>query len=116
MSSNTEGAVREINGLLPSSLRLASIDSRCTGRLSILDATKGLAACVIVAHHLTYYGRAADVAMEIVPGLIRFLYSDARMIVQLFMVLGGFGVAGCAARKQVSWGWIGGFRSALHRY
>ncbi len=116
MSSNTEGAVREINGLLPSSLRLASIDSRCTGRLSILDATKGLAACVIVAHHLTYYGRAADVAMEIVPGLIRFLYSDARMIVQLFMVLGGFGLAWSSSRKQVNWTWTWAFQTVLNRY
>lgn len=74
-------------------------------RIAMLDAAKGIAACVIVAHHLTYYGRASDVAMELAPKTISFLYEHARMVVQLFMVLGGFGIAWSTVGKPRNWKW-----------
>ncbi len=72
---------------------LNAVHAKVMHRLPLLDVCKGLAACLIVAHHLTFYGRPADLAMQVAPELIRFLFDDARMVVQFFLVMGGFAMA-----------------------
>ena len=59
-------------------------------RLLHLDALKALAAQCIVLHHLAAYGPVADAMQALWPALIGFLYDDARMAVQVFLVVGGF--------------------------
>lgn len=72
-------------------------------RLAVLDAFKGIAALFILVHHATFYGRPADLAMEIAPGVVDFFYVEARMVVQLFLVLGGFGLAWTHSSGCISW-------------
>ena len=59
-------------------------------RNAVIDCTKALACTAIVWHHLAFYGPMADVVQPLLPGLIEWLYQDARMAVQLFLVLGGY--------------------------
>ncbi len=58
--------------------------------MPLLDAAKGIACLVIVAHHLTRYGPLPEVALPLAPGLIGWLSNDGRLAVQVFLVLGGF--------------------------
>ena len=55
-----------------------------------IDACKGLACAAIVWHHLAFYGPMSDSAQALAPGLVRWLSGDARMAVQVFLVLGGY--------------------------
>lgn len=59
-------------------------------RNAVIDCTKGLACAAIVWHHLAFYGPMSDVVQPLLPGLIEWLYDDARMAVQLFLVLAGY--------------------------
>ncbi|MCD2514479.1 acyltransferase family protein [Comamonas endophytica] len=59
-------------------------------RNAVIDCTKGLACALIIWHHLAFYGPMADVVQPLLPGLIEWLYEDARMAVQLFLVLAGY--------------------------
>jgi peptidoglycan/LPS O-acetylase OafA/YrhL len=59
-------------------------------RVLHVDALKALAAQCIVLHHLAAYGPVADAVQALWPALIGFLYDDARMAVQVFLVVGGF--------------------------
>jgi peptidoglycan/LPS O-acetylase OafA/YrhL len=61
-----------------------------SGHLILLDIWKGIAAQLIVLHHLAFYGPMADFARPLAPGLIGWLGDPARMAVQLFLVIGGF--------------------------
>lgn len=74
-----------------------------SARLSCVEAGRGFAACLIVAHHLSAYGTIPDLAAEAVPGLISFLYDYARMAVQVFLVFGGFALAWMLGDKPLSW-------------
>nr|WP_307728963.1 acyltransferase [Massilia sp. IC2-477] len=51
---------------------------------------KGLAAQLIVLHHLAFYGPMADHARSIMPLLVDWLVDHARIAVQVFLVIGGF--------------------------
>ncbi|WP_229455106.1 acyltransferase [Massilia sp. KIM] len=51
---------------------------------------KAGAAQLIVLHHLAFYGPMADHARVLVPELIDWLHDDARIAVQVFLVVGGF--------------------------
>jgi peptidoglycan/LPS O-acetylase OafA/YrhL len=64
--------------------------SSAAGHLGLLDICKGVAAQLIVLHHLAFYGPMSDYAMPIAPGLIGWLGDPARMAVQIFLVIGGF--------------------------
>jgi peptidoglycan/LPS O-acetylase OafA/YrhL len=55
-----------------------------------LDLLKAVAAQLIVLHHLTFYGPMTDHAWSIAPSLFDWLESDARIAVQVFLVIGGF--------------------------
>ncbi|MCZ2495600.1 acyltransferase family protein [Xylophilus sp. Kf1] len=59
-------------------------------RLPLIDSLKGLACCLIVWHHLAFYGPMSEVARPLAPWLIDALADHARMAVQLFLVIGGF--------------------------
>ena len=59
-------------------------------RLPHIDAIKGLACCLIVWHHLAFYGPMSEVARPLAPWLVDALADYARMAVQLFLVIGGF--------------------------
>jgi len=66
-------------------------------RLPGVDALKGLGCVLIVWHHLAFYGPMSDVVHGAAPALMDWLYSYARMAVQVFLVLGGFLAAGSLA-------------------
>ena len=55
-----------------------------------IDGLKSLAALLIVLHHLAFYGPMADRAGVLLPWLRDWLAGDARMAVQVFLVIGGF--------------------------
>jgi peptidoglycan/LPS O-acetylase OafA/YrhL len=59
-------------------------------REPLIDLAKVLASQFIVWHHLAVYGPMSDVVHGVVPGLIDWLYRDARLAVQVFLVIGGF--------------------------
>ncbi|MFL6711204.1 MAG: acyltransferase family protein [Massilia sp.] len=56
----------------------------------LINLLKAGAAQLIVLHHLAFYGPMADQARALVPDLIDWLYRDARIAVQVFLVIGGF--------------------------
>ena len=68
-------------------------------RSALIDCTKGLACAAIVWHHLAFYGPMSDVVRQAMPGLIDWLHDDARMAVQVFLVLGGFLAAASLAPR-----------------
>jgi peptidoglycan/LPS O-acetylase OafA/YrhL len=59
-------------------------------RLAFIDALKAIASQLIVLHHLAFYGPMSDVAHDFAPALISWLSQDARIAVQVFLVIGGF--------------------------
>ena len=59
-------------------------------RLAFIDALKAIASQLIVLHHLAFYGPMSDVAQELAPALFSWLSQDARIAVQVFLVIGGF--------------------------
>jgi len=61
-----------------------------TGSLLIIDAIKALASQLIVWHHLVAYGPMSNTAHSALPRLMDWLYFDARLAVQAFLVVGGF--------------------------
>ncbi|MCU0968125.1 MAG: acyltransferase [Rubrivivax sp.] len=54
-----------------------------------IDALKAIACQLIVLHHLAFYGPMADHASVLWPALFEFLARDARIAVQVFLVVGG---------------------------
>lgn len=58
--------------------------------LGFLDGFKGLAAQLIVLHHLAFYGPMSDHVRPAAPLLIDWLDLYGRMAVQVFLVTGGF--------------------------
>ncbi len=66
----------------------------------LIDSLKALASQLIVLHHLAFYGPMSDHVAQYLPGLIGWLYTDARMAVQVFLVIGGFLAAQALATSQ----------------
>ena len=58
--------------------------------LHFLTVFKGLAAQLIVLHHLAFYGPMSDYVRPVAPLLIGWLDEHARLAVQVFLVIGGF--------------------------
>lgn len=56
----------------------------------VINLLKAVAAQLIVLHHLAFYGPMADLARPLLPGLVDWLGDDARIAVQVFLVIGGF--------------------------
>ena len=61
-----------------------------SGYLHFLDVFKGVAAQLIVLHHLAFYGPMSDYVRPAAPLLMGWLELHARMAVQVFLVIGGF--------------------------
>jgi peptidoglycan/LPS O-acetylase OafA/YrhL len=59
-------------------------------RMPLIDALKALASQLIVLHHFSAYGPLSDALAQTLPALAGWLYQDARMAVQVFLVVGGF--------------------------
>jgi peptidoglycan/LPS O-acetylase OafA/YrhL len=74
-------------------------------RLPLIDSLKGIAALLIVLHHLAFYGPLSDVAYPLAPDALDWLFSYARMAVQAFLVIAGFGTAQRLARLSSNIGW-----------
>lgn len=62
-------------------------------QFGLINILKVGAAQLIVLHHLAFYGPMADHARPLMPALIDWLDSCARIAVQVFLVIGGFLVA-----------------------
>ena len=58
--------------------------------LHFLDVLRGVAAQLIVLHHLAFYGPMSDHVRPSAPLLMGWLEMHARMAVQLFLVIAGF--------------------------
>lgn len=59
-------------------------------RLPLVDLLKVVASQLIVLHHLAFYGPMADHAAQLMPQLMAWLADPARMVVQVFLVVGGY--------------------------
>jgi hypothetical protein len=59
-------------------------------RLPLIDLLKVIASQLVVLHHLAFYGPMSDHAVPLMPGLIHWLADPARMVVQVFLVVGGY--------------------------
>ena len=75
-------------------------------QFGLINLLKAVAAQLIVLHHLAFYGPMADHARPLMPELFDWLAGDARIAVQIFLVIGGFLAAkslspdGCAALRN----------------
>ena len=58
--------------------------------LFLIDAIKALASQLIVWHHFAVYSPMSDAVYPHARGVIDWLYRDARLAVQAFLVVGGF--------------------------
>jgi peptidoglycan/LPS O-acetylase OafA/YrhL len=59
-------------------------------QFGLINLLKAGAAQLIVLHHLAFYGPMADHARPLMPDLFDWLAGDARIAVQIFLVIGGF--------------------------
>lgn len=64
-----------------------------------VDVLKVVAAQFIVWHHFSAYGPMADTMTLMWPNLVNWLYEDARLAVQVFLVIGGY-LAGQSVMSQ----------------
>lgn len=58
--------------------------------MPMLDSMKGAAAQLIVLHHLASYGPLAEAISSLLPQMSSFLFDYGRMVVQVFLVIGGY--------------------------
>ncbi|MES2423323.1 MAG: acyltransferase family protein [Pseudomonadota bacterium] len=70
-------------------------------RFALIDAFKAVASQLIVLHHLAFYGPMSDIAQQLAPALMNWLSRDARIAVQVFLVIGGFLAARSLAPQGV---------------
>ena len=70
-------------------------------RLPFIDALKALASQLIVLHHLAFYGLMSDYARSLAPETMSWFYSNARIAVQVFLVVGGFLAAQSLTRNGI---------------
>jgi peptidoglycan/LPS O-acetylase OafA/YrhL len=59
-------------------------------RFDLINLLKAGATQLIILHHLAFYGPMADHVRPLMPGLIDWLDTFARIAVQAFLVIGGF--------------------------
>jgi peptidoglycan/LPS O-acetylase OafA/YrhL len=85
------------------------------GRWQFLDMLRAAASHLIVWHHLAFYGPLVDQALPLAPVFLDWLGDQARMVVQVFFVLGGFGTAQHLARLKTA-GWREYGREIARRY
>jgi peptidoglycan/LPS O-acetylase OafA/YrhL len=66
-----------------------------------VDLLKVVAAQLIVWHHFSAYGPMSDTMNLVWPHLIDWLYEDARLAVQVFLVVGGYLAAQSVMNKPI---------------
>ncbi|HEX8610114.1 MAG TPA: acyltransferase [Telluria sp.] len=71
----------------------AGAKASAPAQFGLINLLKVVAAQLIVLHHLAFYGPMADYARPLMPDVIDWLGSFARIAVQVFLVIGGFLVA-----------------------
>lgn len=64
--------------------------SAADNRMPLIDALKGVAAQIILLHHLVSYGPLSKAANAMAPVTAGFLFDYGRMVVQVFLVVGGY--------------------------
>lgn len=60
------------------------------GRMALIDALKAFGSQFIVLHHLAFYGPMTDWTEQLMPKVVSWFSQDARMAVQVFLVVAGF--------------------------
>lgn len=86
-----------------------------SSRLALIDALKAVASQFIVLHHLAFYGPMSDFTLKLWPTVVTWLSQDARIAVQVFLVISGF----LSARSLAPHGVLRGrhpLRLVLSRY
>jgi peptidoglycan/LPS O-acetylase OafA/YrhL len=69
---------------------MPGMDGAIHTQYGLINLLKAGAAQLVVLHHLAFYGPMADHARPVMPGLIDWLDTCARIAVQVFLVIGGF--------------------------
>ncbi|MEQ1824386.1 MAG: acyltransferase [Pirellula sp.] len=72
-------------------------------RFAWLDAAKGIAACIIVGHHLSEYSPSSNLADQFAPSLMYGIYNYGLFVVHLFLVFGGFAMVMMTPNHSISW-------------
>lgn len=70
-------------------------------RLPFIDSLKAIASQLILLHHLAFYGPLSEAAHRTLPLVFEWLARDARIAVQVFLVIGGFLAARSLAPEGV---------------
>ncbi|SDI20012.1 acyltransferase family protein [Propionivibrio dicarboxylicus] len=70
-------------------------------RLPFIDAFKAVASQLILLHHLALYGPLSEATHRVIPDIFGWLESDARIAVQVFLVIGGFLAANSLAPNGI---------------
>lgn len=73
--------------------KVSGAKATAPAQFGLINLLKVIAAQLIVLHHLAFYGPMADYARPLMPDVIDWLGSFARIAVQVFLVIGGFLVA-----------------------
>ena len=98
---------------MPAALSPAALPS--SARLPLLDMLRAFASQLLVWHHLAFYGPLADLAYPLAPVLLDWLVDPARLVVQVFLVMGGYGTAQHLARLRTVDG-AGFWHEIIQRY
>jgi peptidoglycan/LPS O-acetylase OafA/YrhL len=80
-----------------------------------IDLLKALSTQLIVLHHLAFYGPMSDHVQPLLPGLMDWLSSQARLAVQVFLVIGGF-LAAKSLSTHLHSGYVEAVSMILRRY
>lgn len=59
-------------------------------QLPLIDAFKAVGCQLIVLHHLAFYGPMSDATHRLLPDMVTWFSRDARMAVQVFLVVAGY--------------------------
>lgn len=73
--------------------RISRATEAVSPQFGLINLLKAGAAQLIVLHHLAFYGPMADHVRPLLPALIDWLGTSARIAVQVFLVISGFLVA-----------------------
>lgn len=85
-----------------------------------IDLAKALASQLILWHHFALYGPLCDVADALAPALFDALATHGRLVVQVFLVVGGFLAASSlwpdpSRAPAMSWGALPGLAAKRYR-
>jgi len=71
-------------------------------RFALLDMCKGIAACIIVVHHVFEYSLSSALADQFAPHVLYGIYYYGLFVVHLFLVFGGFALAMVMPDKPIT--------------